>query len=258
MERASHLIEDGLLPTPEEADAILGKLDELDSLSGHEIEHGLEQFAKHFPGKVFLLVSRRHARAQEMEEKFEVVPFDFEHTRLDGILSDSDAAEVVRGLEDRLLRGAEIRWDETRLLQIATLQSGDDVESRLLELVERAEGDKQLLRLCEFVALWDRWPVVLSCPQFTRALLIKAKATGEEIHRKLFRKLQGLPGSRGSSAYQPNEEWNALLAAVGKMAEQYKDDAELGPLYIAAAKHEREFMKDMSRRPPDEDDLLDE
>jgi hypothetical protein len=258
MERASHLIDDGSLPTPEVTDAILAKLDRLDSLSGHEIKHGLDQLAKHFPGKVFLLIWRRHTRAQQTEEEFELVPFDFEHTRLDGIMDDPDAAEVIHALEDRLLEGAEMRWDETQLLQIAILQSRNDGESRLLELVHRAEGDKQLLRICEFVALWHRWPVVLSCPQFTRALLVKAKATGEEIHRKLFRKLQSLPGSRGSSGNQPNEEWNALLEAVEKLAEQYKDDTELGPLYANAAKHEREFMKDMCRRRSDDDDLFDE
>jgi hypothetical protein len=92
----------------------------------------------------------------------------------------------------------------------------------------------------------------------TRALLVKAKATSEEIHRKLFRKLQNLPGSRGSSGNEPNEEWHVLLEAVEKMAEQHKEDSHLGPLYAAAAEHERDFMKDMCRRRTDEDDLLDE
>ena len=42
------------------------------------------------------------------------------------------------------------------------------------------------------------------------------------------------------------------------MAEQYKEEPELGPLYAAAAKHEREWMKQMCRRVPNEDDLLDD
>ena len=37
------------------------------------------------------------------------------------------------------------------------------------------------------------------------------------------------------------------------MAEKYKEDAELAALYATAAKHEREWMKAMSRRIPEDD-----
>jgi hypothetical protein len=258
MERAAHLLGDSFMPASEIADAILAKLDGLDSLNGHEIGHGLREFAKHFPGKVFLLIWRRHTRSQKEKGRFELVPFDFDHIRLDGVMDDPEATAVIRELEARLLRGADTRWEETELLQIAILQNRADVEAHLLELVRRADSAKQLLRVCEFVSLWHHWPIVISCPQFTKALLGKAKNTDEETHRKIIRKLQNLPGSRGSSAYQPDENWKALLGAVEKMAEQHKEDPELHLLYAAAAKHEREWMKQMSRRVPDEDDLLDD
>ena len=40
------------------------------------------------------------------------------------------------------------------------------------------------------------------------------------------------------------------------MAEQYKQDPELGLLYAAAAKHEREWMKSMSRRLTEDDEMF--
>ena len=98
--------------------------------------------------------------------------------------------------------------------------------------------------------------MVLSCPDFTRELLRRAKSIDENVHQKIFARLQGLPGSRGASAYQPDAEWKALVQEVEKMAEQYKQDAHLGPLYGAAAKHEREWIKAMSRRIPGDDDVL--
>lgn len=255
LERAADLLEAQLQADPQVVYAILAKLEELDSLHGYAIERGLRRFAKQFPGKVFLLVWRRFALREKLGRNFEVMPFDFENIRLDGVMSDPQAVKVIRELEDRFLSGAEIAYEETRLLQMAVLQSGTEVDAHLSELIERAGGAKELLRVCEFVQLWQGWSVVLAKPDFARALLKKARATDEEAHQKIFRKLQGLPGSRGSTGNQPDEEWQALVESVEKMAVDYKDDTELGPLYAAAAKHEREWMKQMcSRAAAEEDD----
>jgi hypothetical protein len=94
---------------------------------------------------------------------------------------------------------------------------------------------------------------------FLSSILGRAPRGRADCGLKLYQRnqLQCLPGSRGSSAYQPDKEWNALLDAVEKMAEQNKEDSELGPLYAAAANHEREWMERMCRRIPDKEDLLD-
>jgi hypothetical protein len=258
MGRAGHLLEKKCLPTPEVADQILRKLDGIKSLGGHEIEHGLSEFAKHFAGKVFLLLWRRHQCCKGDDAEFEVVPFDFDAMRFADVISDPDAAAVIHQLEERLINGTDMDYQETRILQIAVMQSGDNPEVHLLRLVELAESAEQLNRVATFAADWQSWPIVLSCPDFTRSLLQKVTATDEKIHKEIFRRLQGLPGSRGSSAYEPNDKWKSLVEAVEKMAEQYMQDPELGPLYAAAAKNERAWIELMRKRFPDDEDLLDE
>jgi hypothetical protein len=131
-------------------------------------------------------------------------------------------------------------------------------KKNLLRILSKAKSGEHVERVAEFVAHWHFWPVVLSFPDFTRELLRSAKAADNDVHQRIFRRLQGLPGSRGSSAYEPNAEWKSLAEAVEKMAEQYKEDPDLGPLYAAAAKHEREWMKAMSRRLPEDEDMLEE
>src|SRR4029077_13946343 len=119
----------------------------------------------------------------------------------------------------------------------------------------KAKSAKELERVAEFVAHWHFWPVLLSCPEFSRVLLRRVKEANESIHKAIFGRLRGLPGSRGGSACEPDAEWKSLAEAVEKMAQQYKEDPELGPLYDAAAKNEREWMKSMQRRSPEDEDI---
>jgi hypothetical protein len=258
MERAQDLLENGSIPTPEIADKILGKLDGLEFIGGHPVEQAISEFAKHFPGKVFLMMRRRQQTRDAQAEDFDVVPFNFHTIRFADVLSDSDAAAVIHELEDRLITGTEMDYSETDILQIAIMQSADTAEENLFRILGKAKSPEQLERVAEFAALWHFWPVVLSCPDFTRELLQRARTMDGNVHKKIFRRLLGLPGSRGSSAYQPDAEWKSLIETVEKMAGQYQLDLELGPLYAAAAKHEREWMKQMCSRPADEDDLLDD
>ena len=239
-----------MLPTPEIADQILKKLDVLKSLGDHQIEHAISEFAKHFPGKTFLVMWRRQQRRKSEDSDFDVVPFDFHAIRFANVLADPDAARVIHELEDRFINETEMDYSETEILQIAIMQSADNAEKNLFRILSNAKNTEQLERVAEFVAHWHFWPVVLSCPDFTRELLRRAKANDNDIHEKIFGRLRGLPGTRGSSAYEPNDEWKSLAEAVEKMAEKYKEDSDLGPLYAAAAKHEREWMKSMSRRLP--------
>lgn len=258
MERAEDLLENGTVPTAEIADQILRKLDGLPSISGHPVEQAISQFAKHFPGKVFLMMRRRQQNRDGAAADFDVVPFDFHTIRFADVLADADAARVIHELEDRFMNGTEMDYSETELLQIAIMQTAGSAEKNLFRILSKAKNAEQLERVAEFVAHWHFWSVVLSCPDFTRELLRRAKATDSDVHQKIFGRLRGLPGSRGSSAYEPNGEWKSLAEAVEKMAEQYKEDSDLGPLYAAAAKHEREWMKSMSRRLPEDEDMLEE
>ena len=257
MESAADLLEKAMLPPPDTADEILKKLDVLTSIDDHQVEHALSEFAKHFPGKVFLVMWRRQQRRDKDDADLDVVPFDFHRIRFADVLADPEAARIIDELENKLIHGTALKYDEIEILHIAILQSADRAEENLYRLLHKAKNAEQLERLTEFVTNWHSWPVVLSCPDFTRDLLRRARATDQASHQKIFRRLQGLPGSRGSTAYEPNAEWKALVEAVEKMAELYKKDADLGPLYAAAAKHEREWMKAMSRRIPEDDDILD-
>jgi hypothetical protein len=258
MESAADLLEKAILPAPETADQILRKLDVLDSIGDPQMEHAISEFAKHFPGKTFLMMWRRHQRQKNQDPELDVVPFDFHAIRFADVLADPDAARLIGELEDRFLSRAKMEYGEIEILQIALMQAAEDAETNLRRILDKANDAEQVERVGEFVSYWHFWPIVLSCPDFTRELLRKAKATDQNLHQKLFRRLQGLPGSRGSSAYEPNAEWKSLAEAVESMAEQYKQDPELGPLYAAAAKHEREWMKAMSRRLPEEEDVLED
>src|SRR5688572_16988104 len=117
------------------------------------------------------------------------------------------------------------------ILQIAVLQNREDAEQHLLRLLEQACSREQLERLTEFVRVWDAWPVVLSCPDFIRALLQTARNLGNETYGALFGTLRLLPGGRSFTNGEPDEEGKALLAAAESMAERYANDALLGPLY---------------------------
>ncbi|MHB1079904.1 MAG: hypothetical protein ACYC67_10900 [Prosthecobacter sp.] len=247
LECATDLLEKKSIPSAEVADRILNKLDHVQSLDGGNLDRALSQFAMHFPGKVFLMIWRRHQLKIAGESNLEIVPYDFDSISFSDVLSDPGAAIVIQELQKRLIEGAAIESTEHRVLQIATMQSGVNTEPQLFQLLDMALTGEQLKRLADFAIGRLSWPIVLECPEFTRKLLMKARAVSLACHQEISRELQSLPGSRGTVSNEPNEEWMELLAAVEEMAEKFADDPELGPLYAAAAKYEREWIADMRK-----------
>lgn len=245
--RAADLLEKGMIPSAEIADRVLAKLDHIQSLDGHEIERGIAQFAEHFPGKMFLLVWRRHQFKRAGESNLETVPYDFDAVNFADVLADPDAAAVVADLERRLIDGGEMDYEEHQVLRISVMQSGGNPEPHLLQLLDIASTGEQLNRLADFAKERHSWPIVLECSEFTQKLLMKARAVSSGCHQEIFRELLSFPGSRGFGSTEPDKEWKALLEAVESMAGRFADDPELGPLYAAAAKHEREWIADMRK-----------
>jgi hypothetical protein len=130
MESAADLLEKGMLPAPEIADEILKKLDGLKSIGDHQIGHAISEFAKHFPGKAFLVMWRRQQRHKNEDPDLDAVPFDFHGIRFADVLADPDAARVIHELEDRFINGTEMDYGETEILQIAIMQTAESAEKK--------------------------------------------------------------------------------------------------------------------------------
>ena len=151
LESAADLLEHSMLPTPEIADKILEKLDVLTSIGDDQLEHAISEFAKHFPGKVFLVMWRREQRRQKENSDFDVVPFDFHAIRFADIQDDPEAKSLIDELEGRLLAEGKLNYGEIEILQVAILQTGDP-EHNLHRLLGRATTGEQLERIAEFVS----------------------------------------------------------------------------------------------------------
>jgi hypothetical protein len=94
----------------------------------------------------------------------------------------------------------------------------------------------------------------LSFPNFTSALLLRARAIDEECHATMFTRLLHVGGVRGSTNNEPDEKWKSLEQAIEKRAVEFANDPELGPLYAAILKSERSSMAfERSRSGLDED-----
>lgn len=255
---SADLLEKNVIPAPELAAMVLATLDHMPSLASYGIERGLKQFAKHFPGRVFLLMWRRYQFKLAGESNLEAVPDALESINFANVLADPDAAAVVDGLEHRLIDGVEMPYEEQRILQIVIMQSGQDPESHLLRLLDMASTPEQLKRLAGFAEERRSWPIVLECPEFTRRLLARARALGEDCHKELFRDLVSLPGARGFGSSEPDDNWKDLVDAIENMAASHATDPELGPLYAACLKHERDWIADMRKSGIERERALDE
>jgi hypothetical protein len=192
LESAADLLEKSILPDPEVADEILKKLDVLHSIGDPQIEHAIAEFAKHFPGKVFLAMWRRRQRREKEDSDFDVVPFDFHSIRFADVRDDPEAKSVINELEHRMLNGGKLDYGDIEILHIAVLQTASDAEKNLQRLLGKAKTKEQLERMAEFITCWHSWAVVLSCPDFTRELLLRAKATGQDFHHKISRRATGI------------------------------------------------------------------
>jgi len=256
--RAAGLLRKPPLPAPQIVEGILAKLERCPSLQGHDIDHGLGEFAKHYPSKVFLLFWHRHQLEKAEGLNLGGLPFEFDELEFANVREDPEAAAAVRELEDRLLGDAEPDYYENRILQIAVLQDRERAEQHLLRLLERAFSPEQLIRLTHFVRNWNAWPVILSCPDFTRSLLQKAHSAGHETYAAVFDPLRLLSGTRAFTNGEPDEEGKALLAAAESMAHRYANDPLLGPLYAAAVAVEHSSIKESRRHARIQDEALDD
>ena len=165
---------------------------------------------------------------------------------------------MVRELEHRFLSDRPYNSDENRILQIAILQCRQTAEANLLRLVEKASTAEHLEHLVELVRNWNAWSVVLASPDFARAILVKAHHFGDEVFKSVSDRLHLLPGSRGSSDGAPDPKWKALLSAAESMAHRYAGDPLLGPLYTAAASHERAWIEQSRQRVSIDDEMVDD
>jgi hypothetical protein len=256
--RAAHLIEHGHIPSAEVATKILSVLEWVPSLGDHDIEHGLKEFGKHFPGKVFTVIWRRHQLRKKGDANLEVVPFDFEQLHFSDIRADPDAADVITELENRLLNESHLDYRENQILQMAIMQSGDSPEPHLLRLIERASTGDQLERITDFARTRHSWPIVLECPDFTKAILVKARSQDGDCYSKIFAHLQSFRGGRGFTGGGPTGDWKALIECSVSMAEKYATDPELGEFYLGAAKYERDGLAEMQRHSRAADENLDD
>ena len=256
--RAASLLKKPPLPSPEIVERILSKVERYPSIEGHDMEHGLEEFAKHYSNKVFLLFWNRHELRKTEGLELGRLPFDFDEIEFTDVMADPQAAAVVRELEHRFLSDRPYNSDENRILQIAILQCRQTAEANLLRLVEKASTAEHLEHLVELVRNWNAWSVVLASPDFARAILVKAHHFGDEVFKSVSDRLHLLPGSRGSSDGAPDPTWKALLSAAESMAHRYAGDPLLGPLYTAAASHERAWIEQSRQRVSIDDEMVDD
>jgi hypothetical protein len=149
---------------------------------------------------------------------------------------------AVADVERRLSEGAEIDYDEMRLLRSAIQYGGDNPSTWLETAAERAATEDQLNTLCELGAIRDHDNSALAYPDFARALLKRARAISAECHKNIFYRLTHVGGARSSENGEPDAKWKALYESIQSLADQHADDPELGPLFNAIAEQERSQM----------------
>jgi hypothetical protein len=245
---SAELLRRSLIPSPDIADRILIKLDNLQSLDGGCFSQSLTQFAIHFPGKTFMLMWRRLQLQETATARFQPIPYDFDLVGFDDVFADQAAASVIAELERRLIDDDEMDYGKRQLLRIAVMQNRGGLEPHLLRLLDKASSPLQLSRLASFAEERVSWPIVLECVDFTRRILSKARTLSADCYKEIFRRLGSLPGIRGFSSMEPDEGWKALVEATEKMAERHAMDPELGPFYAYVLKRERDWISDMKKR----------
>jgi hypothetical protein len=254
---AAHLLQNGMIPSGEIADRMLAKLDHIESLDADGITEGIAQFTKHFPGKVFLLVWRRHQFKDAGESRLETFPDNIDMIGFADVMADPEAKRVVLELEQRLIDDDDMDYEEQQILCIVVMQSARLSEQHLLRMLDMVSTSAQLGRLVAFVEHHSP-PIVLECAEFTRRLLAKARAIGDEYYNETFRTLVSLPGPRGFDSIEPDEKWKRLVEALEKISERYAGDPELGPFYAAVLKHERDWIADMRKSGMERERALEE
>lgn len=220
---------------------ILAAAVQLDTLDHHETIYHLTELCTRHPAEVFELLIAR-AKAQEaVVPDFQPIPHELYQFSFDGLLDDPHAIQQTQQLEQSLLSGGA-SFQELKLLHAAYVQTTSPHEDRLLALVDKCSSPEQIDQLTRLARVCDERPLLLACPPFIKALLLKAREHSQQCYAEVFVSLNHLPGPRGSSNGEPDEEWQRLLQGLEDMVKVHQSDPELAPLYQEALKLERQSM----------------
>ena len=203
---------------------------------------------------MFLMLWRRNQARKAGDTSLKMLPYDFAQVRFPRIMAAPEVKALVAGFEQQLAADGQLDFDELRLLRSA-IQYGSNNPSAWLEAAAaRATTEQQLNTLRDLGAVDDEANAALACPDFARALLISARAISPECHERIFASLLHVGGGRSSTGGEPDPEWKGLLETIGRLAQLHAADSELGPLFIAIAKHERSWIDSNRHRNSDWDE----
>ena len=245
--RASELISSKRLqPDAESVARFLRRFETLTEPEGHELKRALAKLAEAFPVEMFLMLWRRNQARKAGDSSLKTLPYDFAQVQFPSIMTAPEVKALVAESERSLAEGAELDYDELRLLRSA-IQHGDNPSGWLEAAVERATTEEQLETLRQLGSDDGSESAALAFPDFARALLTRARALNSECHQRIFANLARVGGGRGSTNGEPDEPWKGLFEAIERLSHQHAADPELGPLFKTIAKHERSWM-DSNRR----------
>jgi hypothetical protein len=253
--RAGDLIKRRIVqPTADSVDRFLRRFEALRVIEGHRLERAFGKLADAFPVQVFWMLWRRNQARKAGDTSLHPLPYDFANIPFRRIMDAPDVKALVAECEARLATGMKFDYDECRLLRTA-IQSGCDDPSAWLEAAARRAVSAEHLETLRMIgSVGDLDNPSLSFPNFTSALLLRARAIDEECHATMFTRLLHVGGVRGSTNNEPDEKWKSLEQAIEKRAVEFANDPELGPLYAAILKSERSSMAfERSRSGLDED-----
>ncbi|MGI8435782.1 MAG: hypothetical protein ACR2NX_02605 [Chthoniobacterales bacterium] len=241
-------------PDAEAVGRFIARFESLESVEGNDLEDAFQKLGEAFPVVVFLTLWRRNEARKAGNGALNGLPYDFARIPFRKIMDAPEVVAIVADFERRALAGEPLDFDELRLLRRA-IQDGSENPSVWLEAaVERATTGEHLHLLRKLGSVGDDENPALAYPQFAKVLLMRARTVSPACHSEVFQKLLHLGGGRGSTGYEPDDEWKALLEGIERLAHQYASDPELGPLFSKMAKRERASMDcERSRRSEDEE-----
>ena len=242
--QAARLVaECGIKPDAQSVQLFLRRFETLSEPKGHDFEEAFEKLAEAFPVEMFLVLWRRNQARKAGNTSLQPLPYDFEPICFPQIMDAPEVQAIVAETEQRLTAEGELDPEEMRLLRSAILHGSEQPSAWLEAAAVRATTKEQLDRLRELGSVGGHENAALAYPDFARVLLIRARAISMDCHERMFRRLLHIGGVRSSTNDEPDPGWKSLLEALERLADQYKVDTELGPLFAEIAKHERAWTK---------------
>ncbi len=246
LERMECAIRSGSLPGGDLIDSMLQKLDRIESLDGHGIAYRFHQLAKSYPFEVFLLFWRRVQIAKRP------IPLDLSRISFAAMSDDPRIDDILTAVECGISTECGLPWRASQLFSKLVVTCGEQLETRLIAMVERVSSPESLEHLAEAM----NSPVLPESrfvpPPLAKALLVKAREHGMPTVQRIQRQLARVPGVRGRKSRKPDANWNLLLEAAERLAHRYAGDPDLGPLYAKIVKNERDWMRSRTDRDEEE------